>query len=254
MTTTYQRSVLVTGGASGIGLAIARGFASQGSRVLLADVSESVHEVASSLSSPGAIVQGHRADLSQESEVLGTANAVKERLDGCDVVVNCAGVSTKRGGRPVAPHDLTTAEWQRVLFVNLTAPFLLCRELIPEMQAKQFGRIINITSRAGRTFVSPAPVDYSASKAGLIGLTRQLAGVYASHGITVNAIAPGRIETPMSRQSSAEVVAAALKAIPAERVGTTDEVASLALYLASEAAAYITGACIDMNGGAFMGG
>lgn len=249
-----RRSTLVTGGASGIGLSISRAFAAQGWDVLIADISESVHEVAKSLCTQQARVHGHRADLALEADVLGTAQAMQQLFGGCHVLVNCAGISTRRNGASVPSHQLNTAEWQRTLFVNLTAPFILCRELIPGMQAAGFGRIINIASRAGRTFVPPAGADYSASKAGLIGLTRQLAGAYAADGITVNAIAPGRIETPFAARSGQGVVAASVKAIPMGRVGSAGEVAETALFLASDGAAYITGACIDVNGGAFIGG
>jgi 3-oxoacyl-[acyl-carrier protein] reductase len=248
------RSAVVTGGASGIGLGIARSFAAQGWRILLVDVSDSVHAVAGDLSaSAAASVHGHRADLSVEAEVLGAAAAAKDLFGGADVLVNCAGVSMKRNGLPIPPTEVVTADWQRVLFVNLTAPFLLCRELIPGMKERGFGRIINITSRAGRTFVPPAGADYAASKAGLIGLTRHLGGTYAPFGITVNCIAPGRVETPLSSQSSPEVLAQAVKAIPVGRLGTTEEVAAAAAYLASDAASYITGICLDVNGGAFIG-
>jgi 3-oxoacyl-[acyl-carrier protein] reductase len=120
------------------------------------------------------------------------------------------------------------------------------------MQARKWGRIINITSRAGRTFVAPAGVDYAASKAGLIGLTRHLGGTYAPFGITVNCIAPGRVETPLSSQSSPEVIANAVKGIPVGRLGTTEEIGATAAFLASDAASYITGACLDVNGGAFI--
>lgn len=248
-----QRSAVVTGGASGIGLAIARAFVTQGMRVLLVDVSDSVHEVAKGLSTPAATVHAHRADLAEESDLLASVAAAKELFGGCDVLVNCAGVSQKRNGQPIPPTEVVTAEWQRVLFINLTAPFLLCRELIPGMKERGFGRIINITSRAGRTFVPPAGVDYAASKAGLIGLTRHLGGTYAPFGITVNCIAPGRVETPLSSMSSPEVIASAVKAIPVGRLGTTEEVAAAAVYLASDEASYITGICLDVNGGAFIG-
>jgi 3-oxoacyl-[acyl-carrier protein] reductase len=140
-----------------------------------------------------------------------------------------------------------------VLRINLTAPFILCRELVPAMQQRGWGRVINIASRAGRTFIPPAGLHYSASKAGLIGLTRQLAGSFAAFGITANCIAPGRIETPLSSQSSAEVLRQSVAAIPAQRLGTTDEIAAAARFLASDAAGYVTGVCIDVNGGAFIG-
>lgn len=247
-----QRSILVTGGASGIGLAIARGFTAQGHRVLLVDISETVHEVASQLSSADAPVHGHVADLAEEAQVLGAAERARTLFGGCDVLINCAGVSPKRNGQSVPPVEVRTADWERVLRINLTAPFLLSRELIPSMQHKGFGRIINIASRAGRTFVSVAGVDYATTKAALLGLTRHLAGTYAPFGITVNAIAPGRVETALSSLSSPEVIAQAVKNIPMGRLGTTDEIAAVACFLASEGASYLTGACLDVNGGVFM--
>ena len=248
-----QRSALVTGGSSGIGLAIAKAYAAQGWRVLLVDQSDNVAQVAQELSTPPAPVHAHRADLSIEAEVLHAATAAQELFGGCDVLVNCAGVSMKRDGLPIPPHEVATADWQRVLFINLTAPFLLCRELIPGMKERGWGRVINITSRAGRTFVPPAGVDYAASKAGLVGLTRHLGGTYAPFGVTVNCIAPGRVETPLSSLSSPEIIASAVKGIPVGRLGTTQEIAAAAVYLASDAASYITGFCLDVNGGAFIG-
>ena len=248
-----QRTALVTGGASGIGLAIARAFAASGHRVLLADINDDVHRVAREISSEAAPVHAFVADLADEAQVLTLAVHAKELYGGgCDMLVNCAGVSQKRNGQPIPPVEVVTADWERVLRINLTTPFLLCRELIPAMQARNWGRIINIASRAGRTFVAPAGVDYAASKAGLIGLTRHLGGTYAPFGITVNCIAPGRVETPLSSQSSPEVIANAVKGIPVGRLGTSEEIGATAAFLASDAASYITGACLDVNGGAFI--
>ena len=247
-----QRSVLVTGGAAGIGLAIARGLAAQGHRILLADVSDTVHAAADKLTTPQASVHAHVADVGDEAQVLGVAKRAIELFGGCDILVNCAGVSMKRDGKPIPPTDVRTSDWERVLRINLTAPFLLSRDLLPGMCERKFGRIINIASRAGRTFVAPAGADYASSKAGLIGLTRHLAGTYAPDGITVNCIAPGRIETALSSLSSPEIIAAAAKAIPVGRLGTTEEVASAAMFLASDAASYVTGVCLDVNGGAFI--
>jgi len=248
-----QRSVLVTGGAAGIGLAIATGFAAQGHRVLLADISESVHAAAERLSTPRAPVHAHITDVGDEAQLLALARRVQALFGGCDILVNCAGVSAKRNGQPIPPVEVCTADWQRVLGINLTAPFVLSRELIPGMRERRFGRIVNITSRAGRTFVAPAGIDYAASKAGLIGLTRHLAGTYAGDGITVNCVAPGRVETALSSLSSPEIIAAAAKAIPMGRLGTTEEIAACVLFLASEQASYVTGVCLDANGGVFMG-
>lgn len=247
-----QRSILVTGGASGIGLAIARGFAAQGHRLLLADINESVHEAARGLSTTQAPVHAHIADLAIEAQVLGVAEQTKKLFGGCDVLINCAGVSQKRKGQSIPPTEVATADWERVLRINLTTPFLLCRELIPSMQEKRFGRIVNIASRAGRTFAGAAGVDYAASKAGLLGLTRHLAGTYAPFGITANCVAPGRVETTLSSTSSTSVITQAIQGIPLGRLGTPDEIAAVVCFLSGDGAAYLTGACIDVNGGAFM--
>lgn len=247
-----SRSVLITGGASGIGLATARAFVGRGHPVLLADVNAAVHEVARSLSSPSVPVHAFEVDMGDESQVLALAARALQLFGTCDVLVNCAGVSQKRDGKAIPPTEVVTADWERVLRINLTGPFLLCRELIPAMQRKRFGRIINVASRAGRTFSKGAGSDYAASKAGLIGLTRHLAGSYATDGITVNAVAPGRVHTPLANTSSAEVLAKAVQEIPAGRFGTPEEIAEAIVFLASEGAAYVTGTCLDVNGGGFM--
>ena len=248
---TEPRHVLVTGAASGIGLATARAFAAQGDRLFLADVQEGVRDIASELLSSAVGVTAYVADLSVSDQVLGLVRQVSE-AGGCGVLVNCAGISPKRKGESILPADVTLEDWEIVMRVNLTAPFLLCRGLVPGMQRRKFGRIINIASRAGRTYVAPAGVDYAASKAGLLGMTRHFAGSYAAEGITANCIAPGRIETPLSRRSSSRVLEEAVRLIPARRLGATEEIAATACFLASTDAAYITGACVDVNGGAFM--
>ena len=251
---TGPRSVLITGGASGIGLAIAKGFVAAGHRVLISGSKASVPDVARHLSTARLPVHAHVADLASEAQTLGLAAHASALFDGgCDILVNCAGHSQKRNGEAIAPTEVLSADWNRILHINLTAPFLLCRELIPAMRARKWGRIVNIASRAGRTYIPFAGTDYAASKAGLLGLTRHLAGTYARDGITVNAIAPGRIDTPLSNTSSDAVKARAAQVIPAGRFGTPEEISAAVLFLASDGAAYLTGACLDVNGGAFMG-
>ncbi|MCW5652744.1 SDR family NAD(P)-dependent oxidoreductase [Hydrogenophaga sp.] len=246
-------SVLVTGGATGIGLAIARGFIAQGHRVMISGSRPTVPDMARQLSSPACPVHAHVADLASEAQTLALAEETRRVFGGgCDVLVNCAGYSQKRNGEAIPPTEVSSADWNRILHINLTAPFLLCRELIPAMRERGWGRVINIASRGGRTYVPFAGADYAAAKAGLIGLTRHLAGTYAGEGITVNAIAPGRIDTPLSNTSSDAVKARAAAAIPAGRFGTPEEIAAVAMFLASDGAAYLTGACLDVNGGVFM--
>jgi len=247
-----KRSAVVTGAASGIGLAIAEWLARAQMRVLLVDRSPAVHERARELASKGFQADAHLADLSREEDILGVAKHVKASLGRCDVLVNNAGVHPKNKGDRFSLPEIGFADWEAVLRVNLSAPFLLCRELVPLMQANGWGRIINIASRAGRTYIAPAGVHYSASKAGLIGMTRQIAGDYARFGITANCVAPGRIETPLSSQSSPSIIEKAIQGIPAGRLGTPEEVAAVAGFLASDGAAYVTGIVVDVNGGVFM--
>ncbi len=250
--TTSLRRVLVTGAASGIGLAIARAFAAEGHAVLLVDRDGRVQKLAHDLARQGARATARVADLADLDQAAALAGAMQTEWGGCDVLINNAGVSPKRNGLPPSPLETHLDDWEHTLRINLSAPFVLCRELLPGMIERSFGRIVNIASRAGRTFVGPAATPYAASKAGLIGMTRHLAGVYAAQGITVNAIAPGRIETPLSSTSSPAVLEAAVAAIPMRRLGRPDEIAAAALYLASDAAAYVTGTCLDINGGVFM--
>ena len=250
--TTSTRSILITGAASGIGLAIAERFAADGHRLLLADRNDQILGIARRISVGGCEAEGMVVDLAEEAQVLALVDHARQRHGGCDVLINNAGMHPKKEGGSYKLPDIPTDDWERVLRVNLTAPFILCRELVPPMKDKGWGRVINMASRAGRTYIAPAGVHYAASKAGLIALTRQIAGDYARWGITANAIAPGRIETPLSNQSSPEVIAKSVAGIPARRVGTVDEIASVAHFLASDGAGYMNGACLDVNGGVFM--
>lgn len=249
-----KRIAVVTGAASGIGLAIAECLARAQMRVLLVDRNPAVHDRARELAGKNLDVDAHVADLSQEGDILGVATHVKASAGRCDVLVNNAGVHPKNKGDKFSLTEIGFADWEAVLRVNLSAPFLLCRELVPLMQANGWGRIINIASRAGRTYIPPVGVHYSASKAGLIGMTRQIAGDYARFGITANCIAPGRIETPLSSLSSRSIIEKAVQGIPVGRLGTPEEIAAVAGFLASDGAAYVTGVVIDVNGGGFMGG
>jgi 3-oxoacyl-[acyl-carrier protein] reductase len=248
---TEPRIAVVTGAASGIGLAIATRFVHAGMRVVLVDRSDAVTQVARDLGASAA--SAWVADLDVTEQVLGTVEHVKTVLGHCDVLVNNAGVHPKVNGRIVSLEDTTLEAWETVFRINLTAPFLLCQKFLPSMRERRWGRVINIASRTARTWSDRAGSHYTASKAGLIGLTRKIGGDYASFGITANCVAPGQIETPLARTSTPEVLAKAAATTPAGRLGTSDEVASTVAYLASDDAAFITGAVIDVNGGGFIG-
>jgi len=173
---------------------------------------------------------------------------VIERFGKVEILVNNAGIT--RDGLMMA---MKRADWDDVLGTNLTGAFLLTQAVLRPMLKNRWGRIINISSVVGRTGQA-GQVNYAASKAGLIGLTRSLAREVASRGITVNAVAPGYIETPMTAVLDEKQRTAMMAAIPLGRVGTDVEVAQAVAFLASEAAGYITGHVLDVNGGMFMGG
>ncbi|NYT25081.1 SDR family oxidoreductase [Alcaligenaceae bacterium] len=246
-------SVLITGGAGGIGKATAACFAKEGYRVSLLDLNEAVHEAAQMLSTRAGQVQGRVVDVADETQLIAAARwHLSETAGKCDVLVNCAGISPKGQGGPFALPEITTAQWERVHRVNVTAPFILCRELIPVMAERGFGRVINVSSRAARTYVPASGLDYHTSKTALLGLTRALAGAYGRHGVTVNSVAPGRIATAMAQATRQDFLDETLRMIPAGRFGEPQEIGELILFLASEKAAYINGACIDANGGIYM--
>ncbi len=245
---------IVTGGASGIGRAIALQLARDGFVSICVDMAEDVTTKAAELCATGVRLEGCRADLSDTTAAAEIIKEVMSRHNRVDVLVNCAGTAVSGKGGAATLEETSLKSWERTFTVNLTSAFLLCRECFPHMKRLGWGRIINISSRAGRThFVPSSGAAYSASKAGLIGLTRVVAAEGAPHGITANSIAPGRFDTPMANRASASAIQHAISLIPVGRIGQPDEIAATAAFLVSDGAAYITGANIDVNGGAFMG-
>jgi NAD(P)-dependent dehydrogenase (short-subunit alcohol dehydrogenase family) len=171
-----------------------------------------------------------------------------ERFGRVDIVVNNAALALS-----TRFPDLTAEEWRSALEVNLTAPFLLTKAVLPAMQAQRYGRIINISSSAGRMVSTLGGAHYTASKAGLLGLTRAAAKELGKFGITVNAVCPGMIDTELTRENANDELLQRLAAsYPIPRIGTAREVADLICFAASEAAGYITGASLDINGGDLM--
>ncbi|WNI21427.1 MULTISPECIES: SDR family NAD(P)-dependent oxidoreductase [unclassified Streptomyces] len=247
-----QKVALITGAASGIGLAVATLLAEE-STVVLLDRSEAVWAVAERIEAEGHRVLPLVADLGNHQQIDTAVGRMHELVGPCDILVNNAGIHPKRNGIVPGFEDLSLEEWDRVMRINLSAPFLLCQRAVAPMREKGWGRIINVASRAGRTYSDRAGTHYSASKAGLIGMTRKIAGDYARYGITANCVAPGQIETPLARTSDPQVLQNAAMTTPARRLGTAAEVASAIRYLASDQAGFVNGAVVDVNGGGFIG-
>ncbi|MDB5731524.1 MAG: 3-oxoacyl-[acyl-carrier protein] reductase [Variovorax sp.] len=251
-TTSAQRVAVVTGAAGGLGLGVAVALAKAGLRVIAVDRSPQVVETAAALAGKGLTIDSAVLDVTDEEGVRAFVATTLERYGRLDVLVNNAGIHPKVDGERTGVTAMSTAVWKQVLDVNLTSAFVFSREVIPAMRKNGWGRIVNMSSRAGRTLVGTAGVHYAASKAGMIGMSRVLAAELAADGITVNCIAPGRIETPMTQQGSDEQRARLMSVIPVGRIGTPQEIGHVAVFLASEQSGYLTGTVIDVNGGTFM--
>ena len=250
MTTFEGQVALVTGAGRGLGRAIARGFAQAGARVAANDVTPVNLEAAvAELRAEGGEVEGFVADVAHRLAVETMVEAVLERYGRIDALVNNAGVE------PHAPLlDLDEYDWDRTLAVNLKGAFLLTQIVGRRMAEQGGGAIVNIASIAGRAHGLKDRAAYVASKSGLIGLTREAARELAAYNIRVNAVCPGVIETEMTaalRQDSA-MMARWLSEIPQGRLGSTDDVVPLVLFLCSPQAAYIHGQAINVDGGKVM--
>jgi 3-oxoacyl-[acyl-carrier protein] reductase len=251
-TTSAQRVAVVTGAAGGLGLGVAVALAQAGHRVIAVDRSPQVIETVAALAGQGLTIDPAVLDVTDEEGVRAFVATTLERYGRLDVLVNNAGIHPKVDGERVGLTTMSTAVWKQVLDVNLTSAFVFSREVVPAMRRNGWGRIVNMSSRAGRTLVGTAGVHYAASKAGMIGMSRVLASELAPDGITVNCIAPGRIETPMTQQGSDAQRARLMSVIPVGRIGTPQEIGHVAVFLASEQSGYLTGTVIDVNGGTFM--
>lgn len=237
---------LVTGASRGIGRAIALELAAAGAEVVVnyARSEEAALEVVRAIEEAGGRAWSHRADVALENEVEAMVGELVGRAGRIDVLVNNAGIT-----RDGLVMRMKTADWQDVLALNLSGCFFTTRAISKLMLKARRGRIINITSVVA-LMGNAGQANYSAAKAGLIGLTRSNAAEFASRGVTVNAVAPGFIASEMTAQLDAEPI---LKAIPLGRMGTAEEVAGLVRFLAADpAAAYITGQVLQVDGGLVM--
>ena len=238
------KGALVTGASGGIGGAIAAALHAAGAQVALSGTRrEALDELAATL---GERVSVLPCDLSDAEAVAALPAAADAALDGLDILVNNAGLTSDTLVLRMKDED-----WDRVLAVNLTASFRLCRGALRGMMKRRWGRIVNITSIVGVTG-NPGQTNYAASKAGMIGFTKSLAAEVAVRGITANCIAPGFIDTAMTQALDESQHERLLAAIPAGRLGAPDDIASAAVYLASPEAAYVTGQTLHVNGGMAM--
>ncbi len=240
------RVAIVTGAGQGIGRAIAERFAADGAQVVVADLDVARAEAtADSILASGGLAIAIRTDVTVPGDAEALAAAVVARFGRIDALVNNAGIL-----RSTRAADVTPDEWHLVVDVNLTGAFLCARAAYPALRDSGHGRIVNVASMAGRATSTLGGVHYTTAKAGVLGLTRHLAREWARDGITVNAISPGIVDTPMVRDSTdAERMAKVLDSIPLGRLAEPAEIASLVTFLASDEAAYITGANVDIHGG-----
>lgn len=233
---------IVSGGGSGIGAAVVRRLASTGACIAVADIDrERARLLAAELGSSAFAVE---VDVTDENSVRSAVQTVMEREGRVEILVNSAGVA----GVSAPATALPTGEWERVLAVNLHGPYYLCRAVLPHMVERGWGRIVNVASVAGKEG-NPNAAPYSASKAGLIGLTKSLAKEVARSGVLVNAVTPAVIQTPLLDQVTQAHVDYMVSRIPMGRVGQPEEVASLVAWLCSEDCSFSTGAVFDISGG-----
>lgn len=238
------KTALVTGASGGIGEAVAKSLHGQGATVVLHGTrAEKLEALSAELGDRSHVVT---ANLGDREAVAGVIDAAAEKAGPVSILVNNAGIT-----RDNLAMRMKDEEWDQVLEVNLTASMILCRAALRNMMKARHGRVISISSIVGVTG-NPGQTNYAASKAGMIGYSKSLAQEVASRGVTVNIVAPGFIETPMTDALSDAQKDTLLGRVPAGRLGQVGEIAAAVTYLASDEAAYVTGATIHVNGGMAM--
>lgn len=242
------RAAFVTGAGQGLGAAIARGLAEAGARVMLCDIDPaSADAVAAGLHGSGHEVLALPLDVRDEAAFQRCFDTAAQHFGGVDVLVNNAARTPA-----TSLWDITAEEWDEVMAVNLRGSFFGCRIAGRHMRERGAGRIVNLSSIAGQQASAATGVHYAASKAGIVALTKAFAQALAPHGVTVNALAPAAVRSPVLEAMDEAQQRALAAGIPLGRFGEPEEVAAAVVYLASPAAAFMTGATLDLNGGRLM--
>ncbi len=241
-----DKVAIITGSGQGIGESIAYRFAWEGSKVIICDLKEDlVKKVEKKINEQNGTALGAVADVTNAADIKGLVEKVLHKFGTADILINNAGIT-----RDVMSHKMNEDQWDMVIDINLKGTFLCCQAVLPILRDKNYGKIVNISSAA--RFGNPGQANYAASKEGIVGLTRSLAKELGPKGINVNAIAPGFIETAMSKAVPPEILNEKVKIIPMLRQGTVEEVANVCLFLASEESSFITGQVIHVDGGRYM--